>query len=57
MNNADREEIRKLWTALDTRIETISGRTKAHTIQIQDLHKELKSLKELINNGTTGKEN
>ena len=38
------EEFEKLWCALDTRITTINERTKAHTIQIRDLKKEIKEL-------------
>ena len=41
MNEA---EFAKVWSALDTRITAINDRTKAHTIQIQDLHKLIKEL-------------
>lgn len=43
MNDAD---FAKVWSALDTRITSINDRTKAHTIEIKELQKEIKNLKE-----------
>jgi chaperonin cofactor prefoldin len=37
-------ELAKVWTAMDTRIETLNARTKAHTIEIKDLEKAIKEL-------------
>ena len=39
------EELEKIWSALNTRIETINERTKNHTIDIRELKKEIKKWK------------
>jgi hypothetical protein len=51
------EELKKIWQALDTRITTINDRTKAHTLEMKRLEKELKTLGELVNNGYTHQKN
>ena len=38
------EELKKIWTSLDTRITTLNDRTKRQTIQIQELNKKVKEL-------------
>ena len=38
-------ELRKLFTQLETKIQTINERTKRQTIQIRELEKKLKNLK------------
>ena len=39
------EDFEKIWYALDNRITTINDRTKAHTIEIRELKKKIKELK------------
>jgi len=51
----DEKELAKVWTALDTRITTLNDRTKAHTLQIKELRKDIQMLKKLredLLNGT-----
>lgn len=40
------KELRTWFGQLQTKIETLNDRTKAHTIEIKELKKELKKLKE-----------
>lgn len=40
----EEEELMKIWQSLDTRITTINKRTKAHTLQINEIEKKLKEL-------------
>jgi chaperonin cofactor prefoldin len=42
------EELKKIWQQLDTRISTLNDRTKAHTIQLENMNKEIKLLKNYI---------
>ncbi|HUS50790.1 MAG TPA: hypothetical protein VMZ91_11540 [Candidatus Paceibacterota bacterium] len=37
----DDEELAKIWEALDSRISTLNKRTKAHTIYIRELRKQI----------------
>ena len=40
------EELRELFVKLITKVETLNERTKAHTIQIRELKKKLKEMKD-----------
>jgi uncharacterized protein YdcH (DUF465 family) len=40
------EEFYEMWKQFDTRITTINERTKSHTIQISELKKEIKEVKD-----------
>jgi len=35
------EDFMKIWNALDSRISTLNKRTKAHTIYIRELRKQI----------------
>jgi len=39
------KDLEKIWQGLDTRITTINERTKIHTIEIRELRKKIKELK------------
>lgn len=39
------EQLNKIWEALDSKITKLNDRTKIHTIQIKELQKQIKELK------------
>jgi len=49
----EEEELKKIWTALDTRITAINDRTKSHTIQIRDIEKKIKKMENNKNERTS----